>query len=168
MKSATVFQGILVLTAGLALAACGGGPESSPQQEMAEKTVQQDSPLKALDMPRTAAPEGARVYFINLSDGDVVTSPVTLQFGAENITIAKAGTYEPGTGHHHLLVDTDVPPMNQPLPADTNHVHFGGGQVETVVELEPGSHTLQMILGDGNHVPHEPPVMSEQITITVE
>lgn len=146
------------------LIGCSGGSEA-PQ---AAAKTQDQSPLQVLEMPRTPAPEDARVYFINLQDGDIVASPLTLQFGAENITIATAGSYEPATGHHHLLIDADLPPLNQVFPANDNHVHFGGGQVETTVELEPGTHTLQLLLGDGHHVPHEPPVMSEKITITVE
>ena len=158
---------IALLATGTLLAGCGGG-EDAPQQTSGPVVVVDDSPLKVLEMPRTPSPEGATVFFININDGDTVTSPVTLQFGAANIDIVKAGTYDPATGHHHLLIDAELPPMNQAFPADTNHVHFGGGQLETVVELEPGTHTLQLILGDGNHVPHEPPVMSERITIIVE
>jgi len=168
---ARFLHALALLAAGGLLAGCGGG-EDAPQQsstpQSGYKIVAEESPLKVLEMPRTPSPEGAVVFLSNINDGDTVTSPLALQFGAENIAIVTAGTYDPATGHHHLLIDAPLPPMNQAFPADTHHIHFGGGQLETIVELEPGTHTLQLILGDGNHVPHEPPVISERITITVE
>jgi len=81
--------------------------------------------------------------------------------------VAPAGIDKAGTGHHHLLIDTELPPLGLPIPNDDQHRHFGGGQTETQVELPPGEHTLQLILGDDRHVPHDPPVVSEIITITV-
>jgi hypothetical protein len=118
---------------------------------------------------RTPAPEGARVYIVSPADGDVVKSPVTVVFGLEGMGVAPAGTDVPHTGHHHLLIDLPgLPPLDQPLPNDAHHVHFGGGQTQTTVELAPGQHTLQLLLGDLAHVPHDPPVASERITITVE
>jgi len=157
----------------LSLAACSKPQEPAQQtgqasEAKAQEALQTSSEKKVLSMPRTPAPEGARVYFTNIKDGDTVSSPVTLQFGAENVGIVKAGVYEPATGHHHLLIDAELPSFDQVFPADSNHVHFGGGQLETTVELEPGTHTLQLLLGDGDHVPHNPPIMSERITITVE
>jgi len=118
----------------------------------------------------TPAPEGAEVYFINLEDGATVQSPVTVRFGLSGMGVAPAGTEKENTGHHHLLVDSELTgeALNEPIPADDNHVHFGGGQTETTIELEPGEHTLQLVLGDWSHFPHDPPVMSERITITVE
>jgi hypothetical protein len=117
----------------------------------------------------TPAPEGARVYFIAPTDGETVTSPVTVRFGLSGMGVAPAGTDRPHTGHHHLLIDLEAPPaLDRPLPADEKHVHFGGGQTETTIELEPGTHTLQLLLGDMNHVPHDPPVMSEKIRIEVK
>lgn len=117
----------------------------------------------------TPAPDGARVYFISPADGDQVSNPVTVRFGLSGMGVAPAGTDKANTGHHHLLIDVDgTPPAGQPLPSDAQHKHFGGGQTETSVELTPGKHTLQLVLGDMNHVPHEPPVMSEKITIEVE
>ncbi len=166
------FLAILAVSLGtFGLTACGGGsdaPQQAQPEAAAMPAAEAASKPKALEMPRTASPEGARVYFSNIADGDTVSSPVTLQFGAETVNITTAGTYTPATGHHHLLIDSELPPMNQVFPADGQHIHFGGGQLETVVELEPGVHTLQLLLGDGNHIPHEPPVMSEKITITVE
>ena len=118
----------------------------------------------------------AKVYFINLADGDTVTGPVRILFGLSGMGVAPAGAEIEGTGHHHLLVDR--PPMGQgedgaeellySIPTDDNHRHFGGGQTEAVLELAPGAHTLQLVLGDYAHVPHSPPVMSEVITITVK
>ncbi len=82
--------------------------------------------------------------------------------------VAPAGVEAQGTGHHHLLIDTEVPNAGLPIPADDNHRHFGKGQTEAIIELAPGQHTLQLLLGDHLHIPHDPPVVSEQITITVE
>ncbi|WP_209010951.1 DUF4399 domain-containing protein [Labrenzia sp. PHM005] len=118
----------------------------------------------------TPAPDGAKVYFINLKDGDTVKSPVTIQFGLEGMGVAPAGVEKEKTGHHHLIIDEKIEgeELNEAIPADDNHKHFGGGQTETTVELAPGEHTLQLVLGDWSHIPHNPPVMSERITITVE
>jgi len=115
------------------------------------------------------SPEGAQLYFISPQDGDVVTSPVTVRFGLHGMGVAPAGIDKPNTGHHHLLIDMgELPPLDQPLAATEHIVHFGGGQTETTIELSPGQHTLQLLLGNHLHIPHDPPVMSEQITITVE
>ncbi|MHA7776261.1 DUF4399 domain-containing protein [Roseibium sp. M-1] len=118
----------------------------------------------------TPAPEGAKVYFINLKDGDTVKSPVTVQFGLAGMGVAPAGTEKEHTGHHHLLIDATLEgdALNEPIISDDNHKHFGGGQTETTIELPAGTHTLQLVLGDWSHIPHNPPVMSERITITVE
>ncbi|PXX89569.1 rod shape-determining protein RodA [Marinobacter vulgaris] len=117
----------------------------------------------------TPAPEGAAVYFVTPLDGQTVSSPLTVRFGLEGLGVAPAGVEREGTGHHHLLVDVDeLPPLDEPVPADDRHIHFGGGQTQTTVELSPGEHTLQLLVGDHLHIPHEPPVMSEKITVTVE
>jgi hypothetical protein len=118
---------------------------------------------------QTASPAGAKVYFINLKDGDTVNSPFLVQFGLSGMGVAPAGVEKPNTGHHHLLIDAALTAeqMKEPIPADSNHVHFGGGQTETMVTLPPGTHTLQLVLGDWTHIPFAPPVMSEPITITV-
>lgn len=118
--------------------------------------------------PRTAAPQGAELYIISPADNATVTGPVTVRFGLKGMGIAPAGIQLADTGHHHLLVDTDVPPLDKPIPADANHVHFGKGQTETTLTLAPGKHTLQLILGDHLHVPHQPAVVSQKITITVK
>ncbi len=114
------------------------------------------------------APAGARVYIVSPSHGEVVTSPVKVVFGLSGMGVAPAGVERDKTGHHHLLINTGVPSLNKPIPADDKHKHFGGGQTETTIELAPGKHTLQLLLADFAHVPHNPPVMSEQITITVK
>ncbi len=107
-------------------------------------------------------------YIISPSHGETVTSPVTVKFGLKGMGVAPAGVEQNNTGHHHLLIDLDsLPDTGKPIPADDQHVHFGGGQTETTVELEPGEHTLQLLLGDHLHRPHSKPVMSEKITITV-
>jgi hypothetical protein len=82
--------------------------------------------------------------------------------------VVAAGTNAPHSGHHHLLIDTDLPDFGLPIPKDSNHVHFGDGSTETEITLESGSHTLQMILGDHLHIPHDPPLISDPITIHVE
>ena len=116
----------------------------------------------------TPAPEGAEVYFISPRDGETVSNPVTVRFGLKAMGVAPAGVEHEGTGHHHLLIDTELPTLDQPIPADEQHVHFGKGQTEATLELAPGTHTLQLLLGDHLHRPHAPPVRSERITITVE
>ncbi|NRG17103.1 DUF4399 domain-containing protein [Rhizobiales bacterium] len=118
----------------------------------------------------TPAPADAKVYFIDLNDGDKVSSPIDIRFGIEGMQIVPAGTEQEYSGHHHLLIDTtlDGASLDVPIPADEQHIHFGSGQKEARVELSPGEHTLQLVLGDLNHIPHNPPVISERITITVE
>jgi Domain of unknown function (DUF4399) len=123
-------------------------------------------PLAAQE--RTPSPAGAEVYIISPKDGAKVHSPVTVVFGLKGMGVAPAGIKFDNTGHHHLLVDTDPPSdVNAPLPATDKIVHFGKGQTEASVPLSPGKHTLQLLLGDQNHVPHNPPVISKKITITV-
>jgi hypothetical protein len=136
----------LVLSLGLALAATASAQTAAP---------------------RTPAAEGASVYFIVPTDGAAVSSPVTVRFGLKGMGVAPAGVERPATGHHHLLIDTELAHFDRPIPADAQHVHFGGGQTETVIELPPGEHRLQLVLGDRLHIPHEPPVVSERITIRV-
>jgi len=118
---------------------------------------------------QTPSPEGAKVYFINLKDGDTVSSPFVVQFGLSGMGVAPAGVEKPNTGHHHLLIDTTMTAeqMKEPIPADDTHKHFGGGQTEAMITLPEGKHTLQLLLADWTHIPHVPPVMSEPITITV-
>jgi hypothetical protein len=117
---------------------------------------------------RMVSPADAQVYIISPKDGAKVSSPVTVQFGLKGMGVAPAGVKIENTGHHHLLIDADAPTdLSQPLPASEKVVHFGKGQTETQVKLTPGKHTLQLLLGDSTHVPHNPPVISKKITITV-
>jgi hypothetical protein len=115
----------------------------------------------------TPSPPGAEVYFDDLKDGATVPSKVTVHFGLRNMGIAPAGTDRQNSGHHHLLIDADLPPLDQPIPNDFNHLHFGGGQTETELTLKPGEHTLQLLMGDKDHIPHTPPVMSPRIKVRV-
>jgi hypothetical protein len=124
---------------------------------------------QAAALPRSAAPAEAKVYFISPANGDTVGSTFTVRFGLSGMGIAPAGIAMEHTGHHHLLVDVDaLPPEGQPLPNDARHIHFGKGQTETTLTLAPGTHTLQLILGDHLHIPHQPVVTSEKITVTVK
>jgi hypothetical protein len=122
----------------------------------------------AADLPRSPAPKDAELYFISPQDGATVKSPVTVRFGLRGMGVAPAGVAIENTGHHHLLIDAELPPQNVPVPADANHVHFGKGQTEASVTLAPGRHRLQLLLGDHLHIPHDPPVASKPIAITVE
>ncbi|EWY37992.1 twin-arginine translocation pathway signal [Skermanella stibiiresistens SB22] len=117
---------------------------------------------------RMAAPKDARAYIIWPSNGTVINGgKFWVRMGLQNYGVAPAGVRREGTGHHHLIIDSELPPLDEPIPNDRNHLHFGGGQTEARVELPPGQHTLQMLLGDADHVPHDPPVTSSKITITV-
>jgi hypothetical protein len=122
----------------------------------------------AADLPRSPAPKGVELYFVSPQDGETVESPVTVRFGLRGMGVAPAGVAMESTGHHHLIIDTDMPPLDLPVPADANHVHFGKGQTEADVTLAPGRHRLQLLLADHRHIPHDPPVASKPITITVE
>lgn len=127
------------------------------------------SPTFALS-GETPSPDGAKVYFINLNDGDTVKSPVLIQFGLSGMGVAPAGVEKENTGHHHLIINETIEgdALNEAVPSDEQHLHFGGGQTEATVELPAGTHTLQLVLGDWSHIPHDKPVMSERISITVE
>jgi len=121
--------------------------------------------LSYAQIEKTPAPEGAKVYIASPEDGATVSPTFTVVFGLEGMGVAPAGVQTANTGHHHLLVNGEAPDMSMPLGAQVTH--FGGGQTQTTLTLEPGEHTLQLILGDHLHVPHNPPVVSDQITITV-
>jgi Domain of unknown function (DUF4399) len=117
---------------------------------------------------RAPAPPDAYCYIGWPNDGEVIrTNRIKVWFGTRNFGVAPAGVNKPGTGHHHLLIDTPLPQLDEAIPNDKNHLHFGLGQTETVIELPPGTHTLQLLMGDADHVPHDPPVMSKKITIQV-
>ena len=108
-----------------------------------------------------------KVYFINLEDGDRVESPFLIQFGLSGMGIAPAGTDRSNTGHHHLLINVDDIDLSKPIPSSSNHIHFGGGQTESLVDLMPGDYSMQLLLGDMTHIPHNPPIISQRINITV-
>jgi hypothetical protein len=115
----------------------------------------------------TPSPAGAAVYFIDLKNGETLPPKATIHFGLRGMGVAPAGSDRENSGHHHLLVDTELPPLDQPIPNDFNHLHFGAGQTEAEVSLPPGEHTLQLLLGDKGHIPHSPPVMSEPVRVRV-
>jgi Domain of unknown function (DUF4399) len=125
---------------------------------------------------QTASPAGAQVYFVNIQDGATVTSPVKIVMGLSGMGVAPAGVEKANTGHHHILVNRapigkakgGAAEFQENIIADDNHRHFGNGQTEMMLELKAGTHTLQLVLGDHNHIPHNPPVVSPQITITVK
>ena len=117
----------------------------------------------------TPAPPNASVYIISPKDGDAVTNPFKVQFGLAGMGVAPSGVDKPNTGHHHLLIDVNEPlDPNEPIPQDRNHLHFGAGQTEAMIELPPGEHTLQLVLGDWSHLPFHPPMMSAVIRVTVK
>lgn len=117
----------------------------------------------------TPAPGDAYVYIGWPNDGQVMPAgkPFKVWFGLRNMGVAPKDVKFPNSGHHHLLIDTELPPMDQEIPSSRNHLHFGAGQTETTVELPPGKHTLQLLMGDDKHFPHKPPVYSKKISIIV-
>jgi len=118
----------------------------------------------------TPAPDNAYVYIGWPNDGEVLYSgrPFRVWFGLRHMGVAPKGVDKPNTGHHHLLIDTDLPPLDEEIPSDRQHIHFGAGQTETMLELPRGTHTLQLIMADFDHIPHDPPIYSRKITITVK
>jgi len=145
-----------------ALAACG-------DKSVSEPAVDAPAAEPLATMPaRTKSADEATVYFVSPADGATVSNPVSVVFGIEGMSVVPAGQDAPHSGHHHLLIDTDLPDFGLPIPKDENHVHFGDGSTSTEITLPPGQHTLQMLLGDHLHIPHEPPLMSDVITINVE
>jgi len=158
-------QQIFVCTAaGLLLVACGQ-PETADAPTAAAPSA--TMPAAAPAMARTPAPAGARAYIIEPSNGATVRSPVRVVFGLSGAGVAPAGVERADAGHHHLLIDTRLASVDQPIPNDAQHRHFGGGQTETTIELTPGRHELQLVLGDHLHIPHDPPIMSDVVTIEV-
>ncbi len=116
---------------------------------------------------QTPSPPGAKAYFVDLKDGATIGPTTTLHFGLEGMGVAPAGIAKPNTGHFHLLIDTDLAAKDEPIPNNENNLHYGAGQTQATVTLAPGKHTLQLVMGDANHVPHNPPVMSPVIHVTV-
>ena len=157
---------IRLLTALCVLLAAACGQEAAETPAPAAPAAETSAPAP-LVFERQPAPAGAAAYIIEPADGATVTSPVRVVFGLSGAGVIPAGNPHETAGHHHLLVDTGLPDLGMPIPADDNHRHFGGGQTETELALAPGTHTLQLLLGDHLHIPHDPPIMSEPITITV-
>ena len=124
--------------------------------------------LAIAQVPKSKAPDNATVYFLSPKDGETVSSPFTVRFGLKGMGVAPAGVNQANTGHHHLLVDVDKPNLDAALPVTDNVRHFGAGQTETELTLPAGKHTLQLVLGDYLHIPHDKPVTSQKITITVK
>ena len=116
---------------------------------------------------RTPAADNAVVYFLSPAEGETVTNPVVIKFGVKKMSVAPAWVNADNTGHHHLLIDVELPALNLPIPANQQYRHYGQGETETELALAPGQHTLQLLMGDAAHIPHDPPVFSERITITV-
>jgi hypothetical protein len=156
---------LLTVSSVILMAACG--QDDSVDVPDAAAATQAPTPVPEVARERRPSPPGAMAYIISPSDGETVTSPVRVLFGLAGAGVVPAGIEREDAGHHHLLIDAAVPDLDAPIPADTNHRHFGGGQTEVVIDLEPGTHTLQLLLGDEMHVPHDPPILSEQITIEV-
>jgi hypothetical protein len=161
-----IFAATLVL-----ISACGQPQTEAPAAEApaaaapATEAVVAD---EAAGLPRSASAPDASVFFITPEDGATVSNPVYVEFGIEGMTVVPAGVNDAYSGHHHLLVDSSMPTLDLPVPADPIHIHFGDGSTSTELTLDPGEHTLLLLLGDHLHIPHEPPVSSPTITITVE
>jgi hypothetical protein len=131
-------------------------------------TIPHDGLAQTSPSARSASTSGAAVYFIDIKNGAKLPSKAVIRFGLRNMGLAPAGVLKVGTGHHHLLVDVGPPPLDRPIPNDPQHLHFGAGQTEAEVSLPPGEHALQLLFADHDHVPHDPPLMSERILVVVE
>jgi hypothetical protein len=159
---------ILILSALLTVTvACSENVPDETTSAAGAESVAEAAP-EVVALPRTPSMEGASVFFITPTNGATVSNPITIEFGIAGMDVVKAGDNQPNSGHHHLLIDTGLPDLGLPIPADAQHVHFGDGSTSTEITLESGEHTLQMLLGDHLHIPHNPPLASEVITVNVE
>ena len=158
MKNKQTIGFLLAAMAIFSLSACG--------QDTADDSA--TDAIADVALERTGSPAGARVFFISPADGDTVTNPVAIEFGIEGMDVVKAGQDQSESGHHHLIIDAGLPNLSLPIPADEHYVHFGDASTATELTLEPGTHTLQLLLGDYLHIPHDPPVISATITVVVE
>ena len=168
MKFTRGFLNTVAIGAFALISACGQQDAAAPAEEAAPAESEPMVAEQPAALPRTASAEAARLFFITPADGETVTNPVSVQFGLEGMSVVAAGVNEAHSGHHHLLVDTDLPELGLPIPADASHIHFGDASTATDLTLEPGEHTLRLLLGDHLHIPHDPPVMSDTITVTIE
>ena len=174
MKRLTVL--VLLLIAGLGFPGCkkkqnnkGKKNAKSKLRKVAKRAMKRRAKARKVVIKRIPSVKGATVSILEPKDGAIVKGTFTVKFGIKGMAIAPAGTNKPGTGHHHLLVDTTkMPDMGMPLPMSKQLIHFGKGQTETKLTLKPGKHTLQLLLADYRHVPHTPAVMSKKITVTVK
>jgi hypothetical protein len=151
----------------LAGAASAEDPAPAPSPSPAAAPRPAAAPPPAL-IPRAKAPVTAQTYLISPKDGETVARTFTVRFGLIDMGIAPAGVNAPNTGHHHLIIDEVTPRLDLPIPTDDNHRHFGAGQTEVELTLPPGEHTLQLVLGDASHVPHDPAVVSTRVHVVVQ
>ena len=166
---------IALLALALSLPALAADPPPSTTDKMIQKGMNSDTTknysaqaLAKIGMDVTPSPKGAKAYIIEPKEGATVSSPFKVVFGLSGMGIAPAGTQVDNTGHHHLLIDNPTYDANSPLPKNDQIKHFGGGQTEAMVTLKPGKHTLQLVLGDWKHQPHNPAVVSEVVNVTVK
>jgi len=160
-------RGILLVTI-LAFAVTACSQQTGDKAAAEAKAEASTGPTQPAGLPRTASVEGAGVFFISPADGDTLTNPITVEFGIKGMDVIKAGENAPHSGHHHLIIDAGLPELGLPIPADEHYVHFGDASTSTELILAPGTHSLRLLLGDYLHIPHEPPIMSDAITVTVE
>lgn len=159
----------ILLAAILGIGSIGAcSPDSDQQPSDDTPSPAADNVAEPATSTRRPSPEGAAVSFITPQDGAVVSSPVQVEFSVAGMDLVPAGNDAPNSGHHHILIDAELPDMSLPVPADANHVHFGDGSASTELTLPPGEHTLRLLFADYLHIPHDPAVYSERITITVE
>ena len=163
----------------LSLAACNGAgappdaaaPDAAAGQAATDAAVAEALSARDAEAVKIHGAPGPMVYFVNLRDGMTVPQSFRVVFGASGIGVAPALVDKPNTGHHHLLIDTELSEEDKQfaIPNDEQHMHFGGGQTEVVLQLSPGPHTLQLAFGDLNHELHKPaPIMSDKITVNVK
>lgn len=160
------------MTSLLLAGACGQSETEAPEPSPSAALAGDESTSAVADvvaaLPRSASPDGAKVFFITPVNGDTVSSPFEIEFGIKAMSVVAAGDSQALSGHHHLLVDAGLPDLALPIPSNTSHIHFGDASTSTQLTLDSGEHTLRLLLGDHLHLPHDPPVMSELITITVK